>query len=74
MTANNQSAIRNLQSEIALSRRTFLGHSFAGLGAVAMNSLFSSSLHAQSKGLINPLHHAAKAKRVIFLLFQVFSG
>ena len=67
MTANNQSAIRNLQSEIALSRRTFLGHSFAGLGAVAMNSLFSSSLHAQSKGLINPLHHAAKAKRVIFL-------
>ena len=69
MTANNQSAIRNLQSEIALSRRTFLGHSFAGLGAVAMNSLFSSSLIAstQSKGLINPLHHVAKAKRVIFL-------
>ena len=56
-------------SSLFLNRRTFLGQSFAGLGGVAMNSLFSSSLHAaqQSKGLINPLHHAAKAKRVIFL-------
>ena len=34
-----------------------------------MNSLFPASLQAaqQSKGILNPLHHAAKAKRVIFL-------
>ena len=47
-----------------ISRRTFLSQSFAGLGALALNAdLFAQ----QSKGVINPLHHAAKAKRVIFL-------
>ncbi len=60
------------QSALEIRRRTFLGQSFAGLGALAMNSLFGSPLQAatqslQSAGAINPLHHAAKAKRVIFL-------
>ena len=65
MKAENQSAIE-------IRRRTFLGQGFAGLGALAMNSLFGSPLQAatqtlQSAGAINPLHYAAKAKRVIFL-------
>lgn len=58
-----------MMTPFEINRRTFLGHSFAALGAVAMNSLFPASLQAaqQSKGILNPLHHAAKAKRVIFL-------
>jgi hypothetical protein len=56
---------------IDLSRRTFLGRGFAGLGSVALTSLFRQNGLAgtdqQSKGVVSPLHHAAKAKRVIFL-------
>jgi Protein of unknown function (DUF1501) len=60
------------------SRRTFLGQGFAGLGTVALTSLFGQDARAdvnpqtdtrnpQSKGIVNPLHHPAKARRVIFL-------
>ncbi len=66
------------QSANEVSRRTFLGQGFAGLGSVAVASLFRQGAFAdvnpqsaisnpQSKGVVNPLHHAAKAKRVIFL-------
>ena len=66
------------QSATEVSRRTFLGQGFAGLGSVAAASLFRQGVFAdvnpqsaisnpQSKGVVNPLHHAAKAKRVIFL-------
>src|SRR3954451_3441378 len=47
-------------------RRSFLRSGISSLGLLGLNSL----LHAQtqdSRGVINPLHHAAKAKRVIFL-------
>lgn len=44
-------------------RRAFLRQGAAGLGMVALRSM----LRAESKGVINPLHHPAKAKRVIFL-------
>src|SRR5216117_3649575 len=47
----------SLNTEIR--RRTFLGRGAAGLGLVALKSLLAS----ESPGL----HHAAKAKRVIFL-------
>src|SRR5262245_35666952 len=56
-----------------ICRRTFLGRGMAGLGALALRSLFGpSAASAQtarevSRGVINPLHHAAKARRVIFL-------
>jgi hypothetical protein len=53
-----------------LLRRTFLSRSLAGLGAVALNTLVDRRLleAAQSpRGVVNPLHHTAKAKRVIFL-------
>src|SRR5262252_8589016 len=53
-----------------VSRRTFLGSGFAGLGAIAANALFGRIAFAQGdrwRGVVNPLHHPAKAKRVIFL-------
>jgi len=54
-----------------IARRTFLGRGVAGLGLLGLNSLLNPRLFASeittSKGVINPLHHAAKAKRVIFL-------
>ena len=57
-----------------ICRRTFLGRGMAGFGALALRSLFPTALTAAgqagpavSRGIINPLHHAAKAKRVIFL-------
>ena len=49
----------------AIHRRTFLGRGLSGLGLFALNSM----LRAEEKwrGAVSPLHHAAKAKRVIFL-------
>jgi len=44
-------------------RRAFLRQGAAGLGLVALRSM----LRAESQGVVNPLHHPAKAKRVIFL-------
>jgi len=65
------------QSAVEINRRTFLGRGFAGLGSIALASILNQSLlaanpqsaihHPQFKGVVNPLHHAAKAKRVIFL-------
>ena len=57
-----------------LNRRTFLGYGAAGLGLMALNSLINPRLYAAaqavnmtSKGVVNPLNFAPKAKRVIFL-------
>ncbi|MEO8257745.1 MAG: DUF1501 domain-containing protein [Acidobacteriota bacterium] len=57
-----------------LCRRTFLGRGMAGFGALALRSLWPSAVTAAAagadiapRGVVNPLHHAAKAKRVIFL-------
>jgi hypothetical protein len=47
-------------------RRTFLRNGLAGVGLLALNSLLDRRLLA-STGVVNPLHHPAKAKRVIFL-------
>ncbi len=49
----------------SIHRRTFLGRGVAGLGLFALNSLLGAE--TRSKGAVNPLHHPAKAKRVIFL-------
>src|ERR1700737_1641220 len=54
-------------------RRAFLGQGVSGIGLLALNSLLNRSAFAgvttgaASKGVVNPLHHPAKAKRVIFL-------
>src|SRR5580658_7073277 len=57
--------------EIDVCRRAFLGRSASGLGVLALNSLLNRQLLAAavdaSRGVVNPLHHPAKAKRVIFL-------
>jgi hypothetical protein len=59
-----------------LSRRSFLGRSGAGMGALALASLLDPNLlraadgpaHAEpGKGVVNPLHFPRKAKRVIYL-------
>src|SRR5688572_14650579 len=42
-------------------RRSFLRQGLAGLGLFGLNSLLGA------KGVVDPLHHPAKAKRVIFL-------
>ena len=53
-----------MDQPIDLQRRTFL----RGLGAIALNSLLDPKLFAAgTPGIVNPLHHPAKAKRVIFL-------
>src|SRR3982074_2450587 len=57
-----------------IRRRTFLGNGVAGVGLVALNSLLNPRLLASTepeagrwRGVVNPLHHPAKAKRIIFL-------
>ncbi len=45
-----------------ICRRTFLRGGAAGLGMAAFGSL-----QAATKGVVNPLHYPAKAKRVIYL-------
>jgi hypothetical protein len=50
----------------SIYRRTFLGRGAAGLGLVALNSLLRAATPA-SRGVVNPLDFAPKAKRVIFL-------
>ena len=64
----------NFMNHTDICRRTFLGRGMAGFGALALRSLFPAALTAAgqagpavSRGVIKPLHHAAKAKRVIFL-------
>src|ERR1043166_787764 len=54
-------------------RRSFLAHGVSSMGLLALNSLLNGRLFAAdtslagSRGVVNPLHHPAKAKRVIFL-------
>lgn len=52
-----------------LARRTFLARgAAAGLGFTALQTLLRAATDAGgSRGIVNPLHHAPKAKRVIFL-------
>src|SRR5882757_8414299 len=50
-----------------ICRRTFLGRGAAGMGLLGLNSLLSPRLFGSTGGVVNPLHHPAKAKRVIFL-------
>lgn len=56
----------------SMHRRTFLCRSAMGVGAVGLGSLLNPQLFAATSqnaasGEINPLHHPAKAKRVIWL-------
>jgi hypothetical protein len=61
-----------------ITRRAFLGQAATGLGAIALGSLIKQdALGAASKvvlkglpGVVNPLHFAPKAKRVIYLFMS----
>ena len=50
-----------------LFRRSFLRQGAAGLGLLGLNALLNPKLFAGTTGVVNPLHHPATAKRVIFL-------
>ena len=53
-----------------IHRRTFLGRGIAGLCLLGLNSLLNPKLLSgaqAARGVVNPLHFPAKAKRVIFL-------
>ncbi len=62
-------------AEMQIRRRAFLKKGTTGLGVLALNSLLTPHLFAadkssdplSSRGVINPLHHPPKAKRIIFL-------
>ncbi|MDQ3649528.1 MAG: DUF1501 domain-containing protein [Acidobacteriota bacterium] len=79
---DQQSEARNPESPIEINRRTFLGSGFAGLGSLALNAMLGRSIFSAKasqsplqnpqsnerwRGIVNPLHHPAKAKRVIYL-------
>ncbi len=54
------------------TRRAFLSRAATGIGATALASMIDPALlmgkdKIESNGTIQPLHHAAKAKRIIFL-------
>ena len=49
-----------------ICRRSFLRNGLSGVGLLALNALLDRRLFG-STGVVNPLHHPAKAKRVIFL-------
>jgi hypothetical protein len=56
----------------SLTRRTFLGRTACGIGATALASTLANSLMAAGepttrRGVVQPLHFAPKAKRVIFM-------
>src|SRR5205809_1982940 len=59
-------------STLAINRRAFLGRS--GIGLIALTSLLRESVLGGAvsspprwMGVVNPLHHPARAKRIIFL-------
>ena len=57
----------------SIARRSFLQQSGVGLGSMALGSLLARDSRADEQlvpnwnGVLNPLHHAPKAKRVIWL-------
>ena len=50
-------------------RRAFLRKSAGGIGSLALASMLDPSMlqAAPSRGVVNPIHHPAKVKRVIYL-------
>ncbi|HZT83352.1 MAG TPA: DUF1501 domain-containing protein, partial [Gemmataceae bacterium] len=61
------------QASTTLTRRAFLGRSSAGVGLFALASLLDPGLLRAApdadrwKGVVRPLHHAPRARRVIWL-------
>ena len=59
-----------MQTITDINRRAFIGRSGLGLGAVALSSLSAPGSGRDLErwlGVVRPLHHVAKVKRVIYL-------
>ncbi len=59
-----------MTTPLPLHRRAFLGRTAAGFSLIALNSLLEGASRLEDgkwRGAVNPVHHPAKAKRVIFL-------
>ena len=52
------------------TRRQFFGRTATGIGAAALGSLLAADSFGQSDGVLPAPHHAAKAKRVIYLMMS----
>ena len=61
--------LRETEAICDIKRRSFLGRGIAGVGLLGLNALMNPRIFAADStgGVVNPLHHAAKAKRIIFL-------
>ncbi|NNE00547.1 MAG: DUF1501 domain-containing protein [Pirellulaceae bacterium] len=66
MTQSNKST-RNCIETVPASRREMLTTAGMGLGSIALSQLMHAEAAASSKGVMPALHHAAKAKRIIYL-------
>ena len=74
MACSHRSSMNLSNLSLHLTRRTFLGRAAAGLGSLALGSLLNPQLLRRGarspdrwRGVVNPLHHPAKIKRVIYL-------
>ncbi len=54
-------------STVDSSRRAFLGGAGLSLGSIALGTLLAREGRAESAGALVPVHHAPKAKRVIWM-------
>lgn len=57
-------------TQVSGSRREFLARNACGFGALAAASLLTSESRSQESAELGGLHHAPRAKRVIFLFMQ----
>lgn len=55
------------EAAVGLTRRRFLHQFGMGLGGMALSSLMADSTSVAGEGVLQALHHAPRAKRVIFL-------
>src|SRR6187397_476195 len=67
----------NRERQLLLTRRQFFGRTAAGIGTAALASLLNPSLFAGEaphapgmRGILDALHYAPKAKRVIYLFMS----
>jgi hypothetical protein len=67
---NTNSVHPQREFELMMTRRQLFGRSALGLGTAAMAGLFANDLQAKDGAKQNVTHHAAKAKRVIYLFMS----
>ena len=56
--------------ELNMTRRQLMGRTALGLGTAALANLLGPDLLAEGGDTTSGLHHAAKAKRVIYLFMS----